>query len=253
VTREHPAQERTRPRARGALAISAALLACAAPTPPPERATGRPATPEVRRILVCSPNTVLSLPSELQEGSAPLRAEIEAYLRDHDREVEWVDLYESKRAWRDARETAKESGSIATTPAHFADELARGRDFDVLVMPSILFREVTARHGVVDWDGVKRKIRYSNAPSQRNGRRLATWTWQVPVTSLHLLVFSREGERVFEGRGGLEIAVEVGATVGERRARSAFQPRVDLFHDRALLREGVATAFAPYLPPLSEP
>lgn len=236
-----------------AAAIALPLFACAVSQPTAPPMTGGAHRDPVRKILVCAPNTVLSLVSELHGGSAPVRAEIEGYLRDHDREVEWVNLVEAKSAWKRALEKAKEESAIESTPAIFADELASERSFDALLMPSILLHETSALHGFVEWDGVKRRIRYSRAPSQRMGQRFARSFWLgVPVTSVHFLVFSRGGERVFEGRGGLEIAVEVGRAREGSRSRLDFHPRGDLFDDRGTLREGVAVALGPYLASLAE-
>ncbi len=234
----------------GWTALALATACAGDPPPKPLLAPGHAGAPGVREFLVCAPNTVLSLPADLQHGTAPLREEIAAHLREHGREVEWVDLYEAKQAWSRALATAKRADAIESTPAFFADELARERSFDALLMPSILVHEAPASRGFASWDGVRRKLGVGEMRTRRRrARRVAQSLPQMPVTSLHLMVFSRSGERVFEGRGGLEITVEVGAGFGSEGRELELRPRSDLFRDRSALREGVEVAFGPYLGP----
>jgi hypothetical protein len=71
----------------------------------------------------------------------------------------------------------------------------------------------------------------------------------ILVPSLHVAVFSAEGEQIFEGLGGLDLVQEVhfeGETPSD--LRWAMLPRPDAFDDRAPLREGIAVAFDPLLP-----
>jgi hypothetical protein len=67
------------------------------------------------------------------------------------------------------------------------------------------------------------------------------------VTSVHVLVFSPKGERIFEGRGGLEVVHEVDLAQFKKKLRFAVQLRNDLGQDIGALREGIAIAFDPYL------
>jgi hypothetical protein len=68
------------------------------------------------------------------------------------------------------------------------------------------------------------------------------------VTTLHVLVFDRDGERIFEGRGGLEVVQRVEHIGPGRRFKTRLVPDPEIFSDPALLREGVAQAFTPFLP-----
>ena len=69
----------------------------------------------------------------------------------------------------------------------------------------------------------------------------------MAVTSVHLLVFSREGERIFEGRGGLEFTYEIDGSRIEKERKYEYRPRGDLFEDREALIRGIEIAFTPYL------
>src|SRR5262245_25616515 len=107
---------------------TAALLACAGHHN--TIAPGREAAPGVVRFLVCAPNTVITLPNELQGTTKPLREQIDAYLRFHDRKAEWVDLFDAKRLWNEAMTDAKEHGELEKTPVYFAKKLDELYDFD---------------------------------------------------------------------------------------------------------------------------
>jgi hypothetical protein len=66
------------------------------------------------------------------------------------------------------------------------------------------------------------------------------------VTSVHVLVFSRTGERIFEGRGGFGFVHDIDLSPASR-GKFQYQLR-DLAHDIDEIREGIAIAFDPYLP-----
>jgi hypothetical protein len=72
------------------------------------------------------------------------------------------------------------------------------------------------------------------------------------VISLHVLVSSRDGQRIFEGRGGIDFLHEVELLDGGRSFRYELRPNDSLFVDRERLREGVVHAFSPYLAPATE-
>ena len=223
-----------------------------------------PGAPGVHKILVCALNTVIALPAELQDGTEPMRAQIDAYLKLQGREVKWLNLYDSRAIFADALAKAKEQGHIEKTPELFAEELSKAYPFDALVMPSILLHNTRVSDSWGNWDGVKRSMRHVNAMELPTGGRHQSTLAQgvnlggvsaadVPVTSLHVIVYSSEGKRVFEGRGGLEFIHEADLADIESKHRWQFRMRNDLFEDRAALREGIEIAFDPYLIPPEEP
>jgi hypothetical protein len=67
------------------------------------------------------------------------------------------------------------------------------------------------------------------------------------VTSIHVLIYSPAGERIFEGRGGLGFVHELDLrSLGKKR--DIFKLRDDLPGDIDSIRESIAIAFAPFLP-----
>jgi hypothetical protein len=243
-------------RLNGSGLLTIILLGCAGHTN--IVAPGHEGAPSVKRFLVCAPNTVIALPAELQDATGVLRQQIDAYLRFQSREAQWIDLYDSKRLWNEAMTAAKEHGAIEKTPEYFAKELDEHYDFDAIVMPSILLHKTRAFEGSAQWDGVSRRMQVLNAPRLPTGRAQSTLaegiaqggiSGDVLVTSVHMLVFSREGERVFEGRGGVDFVHDVDLTVAKRSWQ--FRTR-DLKKNIDPLREGIAIAFDPYLTPPEE-
>jgi hypothetical protein len=237
------------------------LLGCAGPGNQLE-AGAQPGAPGIQKFLVCAPNTVIDLPGELQGGSELVRAQIDAYLKHQGREVRWLNFYDSRQLFSEALARAKEQGDVEKTPVLFAQELAKSYPFDALVMPSILLHQTRVSDSRGAWDGVRRRLRHVNEPDlPKGGRHQSTFaegvraggvTAELPVTSLHVLVFSSAGERVFEGRGGIEFIHEIDLADAARRNRFEIRARDDLFEDVEALREGIEVAFDPYLTPPEE-
>jgi hypothetical protein len=242
------------------LAATAALGCALFSTPHNTLAPGNEGAPGVKRLLVCAPNTVIALPPELQGATRALHEQIDAYLHFHERETQWLDLYDSKQAWEKAISAAKGKGPIEQAPVFFAAELAKHYEFDAIVMPSVFLHKTRATDGSAGWDGVQRRMEILNPPARprgggRNTRaegvRLGGISGDVLVTSVHVLVFSRTGERIFEGRGGIGFAHDVDMSPLAKTGTFALRPR-DITGDVDALREGIAIAFDPYLPPPEE-
>jgi hypothetical protein len=234
-----------------------AALGCAS-GPENTLVPGHEGAPSVKRFLVCAPNTVITLPGELQDTTKSLRKQVDAYLEFQDRETQWIDLYESKRVWGEAMAAAKQKGALQRTPEFFARALDEQYDFDAIVMPSLLVHKTRVLDGHGSWDGVNRHMDVVNAPRQPTGRVQDTLAegiaygglaGDVLVTSVHVLVFSRAGERIFEGRGGFDFVHDVDVSA---KKHSWTLVQRDLAHDVDALREGIAIAFDPYLTPPDE-
>ncbi len=223
-------------------------------------APGHEGAPGVKRFLVCAPNTVIALPAELQDATGALREQIDAYLHFHDREVQWLDLYDSKRLWTEAMTAAKAKGVLEKTPEFFAKQLDEQFDFDAIVMPSLLVHQARATNGYASWYGVERRMRVgvekgSDRAFRRDDLALAQQlahsgaSGDFMVTSVHVLIYARDGERVFEGRGGIEFVQLLDLSAFVKKRIFAFRVRDDLPGPADALREGIAVAFDPYLAP----
>jgi hypothetical protein len=224
---------------------------------------GNAGAPGVRRILLCPPNLVLGLRAEIQNGAQPVDREIVDYLELQGRVVERIGFIEGRQQWKQAVADAKTEGSITNAARIFVSRLAHGHEFDAVVMPSLILQQSQAFRGEASWDGVSRKMRMINAPLKGTGKADSTITKGIAnggvsvsgpawVTSLHVLVFARNGQKVFEGRGGIDFVQQVELIDEARSWRWVPRPNDSLFQDRTLVREGVELAFQPYLAPPAE-
>jgi hypothetical protein len=235
------------------LAIAASVAGCLGPSN--TLVPGNEGAPGIKRFLVCAPNTAITLPAELADATGTLREQVDAYLHFHSRDAQWINLYESQQLWSEAVAAATQEGAVEKAPEFFAKRLDQKYQFDAIVMPSILLHKVRASYGGASWDGVHRQMEIVNAPSVPNGRAQDTFaegvaqggvSGEVMATSIHVLVFSRAGERIFEGRGGFAFVHD--ADLANARKRSWSYRLRDLAADIDAMREGIAIAFDPYLP-----
>ena len=212
------------------------------------------------RVLLCPLNLALSLPAEISDGAKPVRQELIAYLEAQGLEVERLGLSEGRWRWKRAGAGAKRQGSAEGAAAIFVQDMAQRREFEALMMPSLILHSVRVTDSSGTWNGVRRRMTQVNAPSMGIAGSTDTFTkgvayggieGNVLATSLHVMVFSPDGQRVFEGRGGLDFVQEIDLM----DARSwSYQLRMKrrLLRNPEVVREGVEIALAPYLPPRSE-
>jgi len=256
---------RTARRRIGAAALLAVVaVACVSKAPTSVVAEGHEGAPGVQRFLLVPANLVVALRPELEGGIEPVQAEIAAYLEQQGRAVERISLPDARRVWEQSVSELAASGTELDFPKaaeSFARKLGDGRDFQALVIPSLLLQKVVVRHRGAEWDGVERRIRVVNLPHRSAGRTsdvlvdgLASGSLNaaMAVSSLHVMVFTREGRRIFEGRGGLEFLQDVDLAKVTESFHFEIKPRSDVFQDREILREAVEVALTPYLPPLSD-
>jgi hypothetical protein len=237
--------------------VGASAFGCAYLSRPDNKlAPGHAGAPGVARFLVCAPNTVIALPAELSDVSPSLRQQVDAYLQFHDREARWINLPESRQLWGEAVAEAKQKATIDKTPVFFAARLDQKYDFDAIVVPSILVHKTRATDGDAAWDGVSRHMELKNRPIKSidhaqdpltEGIKYGGVSGEVLVTSIHVLVFSREGQRVFEGRGGFAFVHDADMANAQKGWSWKYRIR-DLAKDVDAMREGIAIAFDPYLP-----
>ena len=240
--------------------LAVVAVACVSQAPISVIAPGHEGAPGVERLLLAPANLALALRPELEGGVEAVQEEIVAYLRLQGRQVERVSLLDGRRLWEESIAEVKASGvplGFDVSAAAFARKLGESRDFQALVMPSLLLHQTRVKHRKASWDGVKRRMDVVNMPHARAGRsddmmlRAMTglgMTGDAAVSSLHVVVIARDGKRVFEGRGGLDLVQEIEVKSVDRSFRIDLRTREALLQDRAILREGVEIAFTPYLP-----
>jgi len=213
----------------------------------------------VHRVLLCSPNLALSLPAEISDGAKPVHRELITYLEARGLEVEHLGLQEGRWLWKQAGAEAKSQGS-ADAAAIFVQDMAQRQQFDALMMPSLILQSVRVVDSSGTWDGVRRRVTQVNAPSMGIAGSTDTFTkgvagggisGDVMAASLYLVVFSPDGQRVFEGQGGLDFIQQIDLTEA-RNWRWDLRTKPSLLRNPEVAREAVEITLDPYLPPASK-
>lgn len=213
----------------------------------------------VARVLLVLPlNVTMAMPKDLEGPSLAVWAEIENYLRAHGKQLKTVSYQDARRLWlvsvgRVRRSEQHDAADFATAAKLLTLELRRHTEFDALVVPSVFIQQASIAGTRAVWDGVSRpiEIRRNHRKIRRN-RLHASRT--ARSASLHVAVFDASGRMVHEGQGGLDLLVRAQFDEGlsEDMATSKFwyfEGRPEFFDDPALLHEGVAKAFDPFLSP----
>jgi hypothetical protein len=99
----------------------------------------------------------------------------------------------------------------------------------------------------VTWDGVTRTLRVRN-PEGRNLQVLRDLDTQAAAPSLHVAVYSPDGQKLFEGVGGLDLLHALVIEGEPTRIDAELLPRSQIFAERSSLQEGIAVGFDPFLP-----
>ena len=233
--------------------LAAAALACTA-SAPHYLAPGHEGAPGVRRVLLCPANLSLGLHPEIARGVEPVETEVVAYLEARGLEVDRLDRGEARRRWQEAAAEARQA-SKAPGPL-FTRALAAEREFHVLLIPSLLLRQVRVSDSGGTWDGVRRSMKMVNVPSRGHGDSADTFTKgvafggieaDVMAASLHVIAYSTDGQRVFEARGGLDFVQEIDLA-DVHGGRWQLRTKEWILRDPEAVREGVEVALSPYLP-----
>ena len=254
-------QRRHRPawaRAPRALAcgIASALLAACANAPPAERSVLLGAENKV--FLILPLNLAAVMPPELEGISPIVWEELERYLRAQGKQLKTVSRATARGLWLESIKQARagEKGARAgfdDAARMLAAELRKHASFDVMIAPSLYVREAPIANRAVYWDGVERELEFVARGLQARNLAATPVEGAAPAASLHVVAFDANGEKLHEGRGGLDLLVRVRVTgdadTGE--PSFAFETRDDVFQDREHVREGIAAAFAGMLPALS--
>ncbi len=211
-------------------------------------------------LLILPLNVAAVMPPELDSMSPLVRKELEIYLADHGKTLKTVSYPDARRLWlssiREVRSGPNGARSGYDDAARvFVRKLAQHAQFDTVIAPSLYVQKARISGRFARWDGVERELEIEEqgrlSPSIPANTPLEG---EAPGASLHAVVLDSKGVKIQEARGGLELLVSVRVQRNPRIPNSepqfAFATRTDLFSNRAHLREGIAHALAPFLPPL---
>jgi hypothetical protein len=237
--------------------VLAHLLGCAS-APRKERSVL--AGGAAQDLLILPLNVTAIMPPELEALSSVVWAELEIYLRAHGKRLKTASFRDARRLWLSSVQQVR-AGEKGVR-AGFDDavrvlvlELAKHAEFDTLIVPSLFIRKARISGNSATWDGVERSLEFEE--SGREARRIPANTplvGEAPAASVHAVVLDAKGNKIQEAKGGLELLVLVRVLGGLGSPTDMptleFATRTDLFANREHLREGIAEALAPFLPPL---
>jgi len=238
-----------------ASALGSLLVGCATPGQAPA-----PPLPGADRLIVAPLNLAVKLPVELEDGVQPVRDAILAYLQRRNARVAVVWPSDAWELWQSAmaqtESVGNESRRLDKAVGLFVVELARSAEFSAFILPTLVYREAKLWGDTARWDGVRRKL-----PTRTRltvSSRLSTLEpglgdaqvrgAEVPGVSLHVLVFDREGHRIYEGLGGLDLVHAVLITGSKATGHGTLVQEVNPFRNPENLEEGVALALDGYSP-----
>jgi hypothetical protein len=202
----------------------------------------------LKRVLLAPLSFNQNLPEQLDAAPFVVQEEMAAYFSSRGVAVVAPTLAEFYDSWQIA---GKETGTLYDDQGVFVPERfdnvvrdliedyrARSESFDLLVLSYIDVKPVTIRAGSATWDGVERKVRVDRE-GVSGGLRWWPNRTNANCVSLRIVAYRPDGSRLFERRGGLEVANEF------RSRNLQVSIRQDLFQDRVAVREGVEIALAP--------
>jgi len=199
----------------------------------------RPQAASARRLLVAPLNLALRLPEDLErtvDSVWPILLE-----RGLAR-AEKVSILEASDAWELWRGVLleaqlRDAPELLTVLREFAREVGGQAEFDLLLVPSLVYREARFDGAVARWDGVRRRLAQSE---ERDRPDTTEWAFSGEITgvSLHLLAFDSKGAQVAQGWGGLDLVHEL-RLEGNRHT---LELRARPFENPDHLREGVDRA-----------
>ena len=232
--------------------LALAFAACAAPLHPAREG-------DSLRVAVAPLNLAVELPPDLAPAVEPVQQEILRHLIASGARVGVVWPADARLLWHRAVVSERDRGggdpALRATAGEFVRSFSEqsDADFDLLVLPSLLYRQARIRGQRASWDGVEREMVVEGEeeppprrhPTARVGRG---WRGELAGVSLHVLAFRRDGGLVSEAWGGLELAHRAVEPVPGPSGAAILYPREKPFDDLEHLREGVAIALEPFLP-----
>lgn len=249
--------------------VAAALVfsACTVPKSHPfELDEALVGAPGVETVGLLPLNALATLPAELDSATFRVTQQIRDHLARCGRKIRYFSMGEARGLWSEVSAEGTEAASAnGEKVVRYVQRLRETRAFDVLVVPSLAFREAPIRLSAQEavWDGVVRKLSMKGAAHSAgvfHGDMKIRGKAQG--VSLHVVAYDAAGARVFDGYGGLDLIHEweLGTEYQTDRNMHRYAvPVADIrlmrkrLGDEANLREGVALAFDPYLVPVGEP
>jgi hypothetical protein len=257
---------------RAATLVVCAAAALASPgchTAKSQRLAFEPGDASARRIVVAPMNLAVPLSPDLEDAVEPVSNELVRYLQAQGFRVAVIWVPDASMLWREAaaalQQDQEKAPAFEEVAGVFSRLLAREAEFDLLVFPTLVFREAEVQGRFARWDGVRRRIRFRGGAVVPRGRApslpdpvVATdrstsepvspeWRGSITGLSVHALLFSPQGHALFQGLGGLDLVHDAVRSSGASGVESSLRLQARILEDTEHLREGIALALQPYL------
>jgi hypothetical protein len=199
-------------------AIAAQLAGCSSPASRPRPLEFGHGAPGSARVVVAPLNLAVQLAPDLEDAVDPVQNEVIRYLQRQGVRVAVIWDPDAWTLWRDAEAAVQKSRhsppELAQVASVFSHELANHADYDLIVFPSLVYRDARVEGRIAQWDGVRRRIRFRARSGAAIGRAqpipdpvvstdrgantvVPQWRGRITGLSLHALVFTPEGRGVF--------------------------------------------------------
>jgi hypothetical protein len=205
------------------------------------------------RIVVAPLNLAIRPPAEITGKGEPVWRELLRYLQALDRHVAVLRPSSAERLWLEATldlDVSDRGRALRAACSHFAKALAEHRDYDVLVVPSLVLRPGQLHGRYAIWDGVKRVVPNganvipTNLSDVIHPAGTVTGlglSGKIAAVSFHVSVLRPDGTHVYEGLGGLDLIQEAHRD-DPWEGRWTFDTRAEPFGEPEHLREGIERA-----------
>ncbi|HZO07793.1 MAG TPA: hypothetical protein VFC77_00335 [Myxococcota bacterium] len=250
---------RSRGLATGLAALSLLAAGCRSTSPRLVEVQG--ASAGGVRVVVAPMNLSVPLDHDLQDAVDPVTWELTRYLQQRGAKPAIIWSTDASALWGEIENALhkdpEKTPRVEDVASRFAIAVAAETRFDLLVIPSLLYRDASVDGRVARWDGVRRRIRFVVAPAavapgmvgSGDDRPVApgwrTFHGQITGLSLHVLIVTGDGRIVFQGLGGLDLVHSVQEGLGSAEPLLRLEP--NLLADPDHVREGIAVALDPYL------
>jgi hypothetical protein len=236
--------------------VALAILAfgCALGSRDPNLRTFDPADADnPRHFMVLPVNLTIKTPSEFTPVLNDMFGAIAGYIRDRGDTLETISWKEATAQWAESIIEVKESeameNNFETAMRVYVAHLGETRSFDAVIVPSIVYRNTKTRDRTVKWDGVFRKMKVINLSKEAKNKGLArALSVAISGVSFHVMVFSVDGDLIFQKYGGLDLAHDVDMAGAEFTMNPRLSLKENPLKESDHLSEGIGVAFDPYLP-----
>jgi hypothetical protein len=239
--------------ARGAVPVVSALLllalsACASSRAPTLRWQQLEPQEGALRVVMAPVNLAVPLDAALGDAAGPVEAELIRYCRERGARVGVIWSDDARSVWRRVflklQRSAEAPPDLISVAGAFARVVADEADFDLLVLPALVYRKARAKGDYAYWDGVRRRIRSVEVRAEA-GASLESpqWHGDMAAVSLHVLVLTPEGRPTHQAWGGLDLVHDAVRSGGGSASHVGFlRPRDEPLREVEHLREGIARA-----------